>query len=721
MTDSIPPHKICTLDGFLRQFIDQHKRRPDQPFCFILGAGASRDSGIKTGGEMAEDWLRKLHEDRNHGKLSLADWIAAAHLGITDFDEKSPSKFYSQLYELLYKGKEQAGFSYLETIMEGKAPSFGYSVLSYLLSETQHRIVITTNFDNLVTDALSIHAGTFPIVVNEDSLVHYVRANVHRPLIAKIHGSLGFKPKSVNGDLTLSEDWRKALAAIFQTHTPIVIGYDGNDGSLMRLLEEAAADAPPEFIWWCYHCKDCDDPKRRVEEQPEHVKKLINSRPAEFVPIPGFDLLMLKLLTLMEKEIKDVPDLVQRLEQSSQGRLEKYRAQRDELGAKLTGSKEVGIDSPGVSTPTNDGDLPDELALLAKGAASKPWWQWQNEINILADEGTKNDLYRTAIAALPESGELLGNFANFLRTIRKDYNAAEVYYNRALEADPKLANNLGNYASFLSDMRKDHDAAEAYYKRALDADPSNVINLSNYANFLRTIREDNDAADAYYKRALKAGPNDAHNLSNYADFLADIRKDYDAAEVFHKRALEAAPTRSNILGNYASFLNHIRKEHETAETIYKRALELDPQRAIQLGNYGQFLIGRERMEEGLESLRTAWKNRKALSLSDCAEFAYSLWLVSCLIGSEESVWERVFKHSIEVGFSRPVWNFENMLAVAEKKLAPSVFDYAKALGAAFLSESAVSALEEIPRWKKLKPLDPALVNADGSIFTQAQG
>ena len=59
----IPPEKICTLDGFLRQFVEQHNCRTDQPFCFILGAGASRDSGIRTGGEMAGDWLKKLHED----------------------------------------------------------------------------------------------------------------------------------------------------------------------------------------------------------------------------------------------------------------------------------------------------------------------------------------------------------------------------------------------------------------------------------------------------------------------------------------------------------------------------------------------------------------------------------------------------------------------------------------------------------------------------------
>ena len=55
-----------------------------------------------------------------------------------------------------------------------------------------------------------------------------------------------------------------------------------------------------------------------------------------------------------------------------------------------------------------------------------------------------------------------------------------------------------------------------------------------------------------------------------------------------------------------------------------------------------------------------------------------------------------------------------MLEKAEKELKPADFNYAKALAAAFLEESAVLALEEFPRWKKLKPLDPVFVYPDGS-------
>jgi len=642
----ITSDKVTTLDGFLRQFVAQHKGRPDQPFCFILGAGASRDSGIKTGGEMAEDWLRQLHENRNLSSLALDKWIADGHLGIADFERKTAARHYSQLYEILYKDKEQAGYCYLEEVMEGKDPSFGYSVLSYLLSETHHRIVITTNFDNLVTDALAIHSGTFPIVVNDDSLVQYVRANVHRPLVVKIHGSLGFKPKSREDDLTFDEKWRKALAAIFQTHTPIVIGYDGNDGSLMRLLEETSAGAPPEFLWWCYLCKNGDDPLRRASEQPERVRKLIMSRPAEMVPIPGFDLLMLKLLTLLKKEMPDTPDLVENLEQRTAKRLEDYKSQRTKLGEELaTAANDRSAAGSTTKTAEPKPDLSAELALLAKGSTTKTWWQWQNEINALAKADEHEAHYREAIQALPTSAELLGNYAVFLKNIRKDHDAAEAVYKRAIEADPNHANNLGNYANFLKNIRKDHDAAEAVYKRAIEADPNHA----------------------------------------------------------------------NILGNYAAFLNDIRKDHDAAEAVYKRAIDADPNHSNILGNFGQFLLGRGRTEEGLAHLRVAWQNDDRAKPSNTAELAYSLWLGSVLAGKEEPVWERAFRLLVGTGFPRHPWNFDAMLAQAEDKLPPDEFAYAKALASAFLDESEVADLEKIPRWQAVKPVDPELVNSDGTI------
>src|SRR5262249_3315793 len=153
-------------------------------------------SGIATGGEMANVWLRELHEAENFEDLSLQGWSTSERLGIEGFQIENLARFYPQLYQRRYGDHEQAGYAFLESQMEGKEPSYGYSVLSYLLSETSHRVVITTNFDNLVADALSIHSSRFPLVIGHDALAQYAAVELRRPLIAKIHGALGFSPKS---------------------------------------------------------------------------------------------------------------------------------------------------------------------------------------------------------------------------------------------------------------------------------------------------------------------------------------------------------------------------------------------------------------------------------------------------------------------------------------------------------------------------------------------
>jgi hypothetical protein len=171
---------VITEAGFFTEFLSQHSQRIDRPFCFILGAGVSRSSGIPTGGELADLWLRELYEAENFEDLSLESWSTAEQLGIPNFEMENVARFYPQLYRRRYGDHEQAGYAFLESQMEGKEPSYGYSVLAYLLSETPHRVVVTTNFDNLVADALSIHSSRFPLVIGHDSLAQYAAVELRR-------------------------------------------------------------------------------------------------------------------------------------------------------------------------------------------------------------------------------------------------------------------------------------------------------------------------------------------------------------------------------------------------------------------------------------------------------------------------------------------------------------------------------------------------------------
>jgi len=42
----------------------------------------------------------------------------------------------------------------------------------------------------------------------------------------------------------------------------------------------------------------------------------------------------------------------------------------------------------------------------------------------------------------------------------------------------------GNYANFLKNIKKEYDEAEKYYKKALDIEPNHAIHKENYKKFL---------------------------------------------------------------------------------------------------------------------------------------------------------------------------------------------------------------------------------------------
>jgi NAD-dependent SIR2 family protein deacetylase len=211
-----------TQQGFLRIFIDRNSNRPEKPFCFVLGAGASRSSGLLTGGELAKDWIKEVWEENNIDNLTFDAWIKKQMPELQEFTIDRFGEKYSEIYELRFGEQPEDGIAFLEKIMEPIKPSYGYSVLAYLLSETPHKVVITTNFDNLVANALFLHSKTFPRIVGHDLLAEYVIPEVRRPLIAKIHGDLGFPTKSTPEEIAcLSKQWTKALEGIFKRYTPI--------------------------------------------------------------------------------------------------------------------------------------------------------------------------------------------------------------------------------------------------------------------------------------------------------------------------------------------------------------------------------------------------------------------------------------------------------------------------------------------------------------------
>jgi len=70
---------VITEAGFLTEFLNQHSQRTDRPFCFILGAGVSRSSGIPT--------YKQALEAEPSSHYVLASYADLLHQTGKDFDK----------------------------------------------------------------------------------------------------------------------------------------------------------------------------------------------------------------------------------------------------------------------------------------------------------------------------------------------------------------------------------------------------------------------------------------------------------------------------------------------------------------------------------------------------------------------------------------------------------------------------------------------------------
>jgi len=184
------------LAGFLREFQHIHKnRKADRTFMFVLGAGASVSSGIPTADVLAKHWVQEIFENEAEQGESLDAFIARSDgLALPNFAMDKAAELYPDVFRRRFQHDPSDGYVALEVAMEKARPNIGYSVLAHLLGTTQHKAVVTTNFDNLIADALSVYGQTAPLVCGHESLTRYIGKGLRRPLVAKVHRDLFLDP-----------------------------------------------------------------------------------------------------------------------------------------------------------------------------------------------------------------------------------------------------------------------------------------------------------------------------------------------------------------------------------------------------------------------------------------------------------------------------------------------------------------------------------------------
>lgn len=220
-------------------------------FCFILGSGASRSSGILTGTEMGQQWLRFLLEKESKDANFVRSLCACSDVKWEEWAaiRRKPdfSRDYFPLYELRYAMDPDEGEAYLTDCIGNKQPSRGYLLLSELLNNTRHDVLITTNFDHLTEKAFEVNGFNDPMVLGTPNSAY----NLKHPTIAKVHGDHVLTPLNCRQELEkLNPYWETILNAIIPHYIPIVIGYSAGDHTLMSYLEQCKW-LERKQVYWC--------------------------------------------------------------------------------------------------------------------------------------------------------------------------------------------------------------------------------------------------------------------------------------------------------------------------------------------------------------------------------------------------------------------------------------------------------------------------------------
>jgi tetratricopeptide (TPR) repeat protein len=437
-------------------------------YCFILGAGASKASGIKTGTEMAKEWLKEMK--KNEPK-DLQEWIEKEKIDIND-----PGSHYSKIYEQRFRVDPASGFIRLQNEMEKAIPSPGYYFLSEIIYDTQNKLVITTNFDSLIEDSLYIYKNKNALVITHESLAKYIDVLPKRPTVIKVHRDLLLQPKSGQADVKkLSKGLKSSLQRVMDIYDPIIIGYGGNDGSLMDFLKMVASKN--KNIYWCY---------KKDNSVNKEIYELLDKYHGFLIPIDNFDDTMLLFgeqfgYKLSEETIQKVTEELARMFTNKYNEWRKNKKGKARTKELLSDAESMVLES----------SLNKNLSEFEKQKNAINYYKIGNEYYFQNDYIKAIEFYTKAIKLNPINASYYYN-RSVCYSWLKEYEKAIEDQSKAIKFDSNNAlyyNNRGKYYQWL----KEYEKAIEDQSKAIEFDSNNALYYLSLVRVLCRIGDFNNA------------------------------------------------------------------------------------------------------------------------------------------------------------------------------------------------------------------------------------
>ncbi|MBQ6843149.1 MAG: tetratricopeptide repeat protein [Agathobacter sp.] len=540
--------------GFIKEIKESSTGHHPRRFCFVLGAGSSKTSGIKSGQDLVKIWDEELHERDSE---SHQTWKNS--LGITN---ENMSNFYSQYYEKRFNKHPTDGYNFLEKLMDVAKPSIGYVMLAHLLTNTPNNVIITTNFDHLVEDAINYYSQEIPLVIGHESLAHYINKNITRPTIIKIHRDLLFDPKNTSVEVeSLHTNWKTALEKIFSDYHPVFIGYAGNDNSLMDyLLDKSEHFFTHEWCtpYWLVY---------KTESLPNKVDEFLKKSEGYLVRHSGFDEIMCLLgvefnyqlpsedtfLLDARKRYKDLSDSI------------------DAFTEKSKGTEIITInDTIVIETQEEDPDIDNAIQQITNQSALQRMYREANEL----DEQNKYEeallIKKKLIEKEPNNPRYHHSLGTTLRWLRK-YEDAMTSIKQAIELEP----NNSDFHHSLSDIyyyKEQYEDALHEINIAIKLNPYDSFYYCSKGTILSNLNRYEEAIEST-SLAIKMNPELPSHYNTISVIYAKMKL-YEEGITACKKAIALDPDSACYYDTLA-FIYELNNQFEEAIPYAEKAVELD--------------------------------------------------------------------------------------------------------------------------------------------------
>ena len=230
----------------------------NSPFFFLVGAGISYPS-VKLAYEIqAECKAEAVRRGRNLSPPA-----------------SNPRALYSHWFETAWPSAGQRQ-KYLRKRMENVVISRANFRLAHLMLKSSiTNLVVTTNFDDLLTRALTLF-GERPVVCDHPNTVDRIDPRSEDLQIIHVHGSYwhydccnlkGEMERRAESSATTTATMAQLLDSVLLSRSPLVLGYSGWDGDVFMsaLKRRLTTNLRMNLYWFCYR-------RAELETLPEWLR-----------------------------------------------------------------------------------------------------------------------------------------------------------------------------------------------------------------------------------------------------------------------------------------------------------------------------------------------------------------------------------------------------------------------------------------------------------------